>query len=163
MKVYSPSETAELLGIKTATLRKYSLLLEKHNYEIKRNSKKHRYYRDEDVMTLRSVITGTSNGATLEESIINVVNLEGYNNKSNETNNGNEANNNEMEELKEMIHKQSELLLNLVDKLNQQQEYIERRLDKKISHNHADEQIEGPDIKKDKKGFFSRLFTGKDN
>lgn len=46
MKVYSPSETSELLGIKTATLRKYSLLLESNWYEIARNSKRYHYYWD---------------------------------------------------------------------------------------------------------------------
>ncbi|NUJ33000.1 MerR family transcriptional regulator, partial [Pseudoalteromonas sp. 2103] len=71
MKVYSPSEIAELLDIKQATLRKYSIMLEEHGYKISRNSQNHRYYQDEDVITLRRVIDGKNSGVTLEEAIKN--------------------------------------------------------------------------------------------
>lgn len=162
MKVYSPSETASLLEIKTATLRKYSLLLENQGYEIKRNSKKHRYYRDKDIITLRNVMTGSDNGITLEESVKNVVNLKGHSNESNVINNGQEANDSDIKELKEMINKQNELIYNLTEKLDQQQEYIIERLQEHeklliqpVEENNEMELTET----KEKKGFFGKLFN----
>lgn len=168
MKVYSPSEVAKLLNIKMPTLRKYSILLEKHGYRIERNSQGHRYYRDKDVMTLRNVITGTKSGVTLEESIHTVVNLEGHNTITNVTNNGDEANRNDIAELKELIHKQNDLIKGLTERLDQQQEYIEKRINerdqvlmqsiKEIME--SKKQIAATEI--EKKGFFSRLFNGRD-
>ncbi len=151
MKVYSPSEAAELLGIKTATLRKYSLLLESNGYEIPRNSKRHRYYRDKDVMTIRNVITGSNNGATLEESVKNVVNLEGHSNESNVTNNAQEPNNNDIQELKEMINKQSELILSLTSRLDQQNEYIDKQVEFKLNEAiEKTKEIESPEFEQPK-------------
>lgn len=182
MKVYSPSETAELLGIKTATLRKYSLLLEKHNYEIKRNSKRHRYYRDKDVMTLRSVIRGTSNGATLEESIKNVVNLEGHNNESNETNNARVPNTSDMQKIIEImikqgdqiaeqnnkidkqsdyLIKQNELIGNLINRIDQQDKYISNNLTGPTEQEEIEEpkEVESVKTNENRKGFFAKLFN----
>lgn len=132
MKVYSPAEAASLLKIKTATLRKYSLLLEMYGYEIERNSKKHRYYRDKDIIALRNVISGSNSGVTLEESVRNVVYLEDYNDESNVINNGKETKHNDIKELKEMILKQNDLIYNLTKKLDNQQTYINQKLDRRI-------------------------------
>lgn len=141
VKVYSPAEAASLLKIKTATLRKYSLLLETYGYNIERNSKKHRYYRDKDIITIRNVITGSDSGVTLEESVKNVVYLEGDNDESNVINNGKETNYNDIKELKKMILKQNDLIYNLTKKLDDQQTYINQKVDKRIEA--PKEKIEG--------------------
>lgn len=150
MKVYSPAEAASLLGIKTATLRKYSLLLETYGYEVERNSKKHRYYRDKDIITLRNVMTGSDSGITLEEAVINVVNLKGYNNETNVINNGEEANVNHMKELKEMLQQQNELIYNLTKKMDLQQTYIDKQINTRlIEFKDSHKQIESPEDKID--------------
>lgn len=166
MKVYSPSEVAKLLELNTATLRKYSIMLEKQGYNIGRNSQKHRYYQDKDIITLRRVITARKSGITLEEAIKNVVKVQEDNTYTNVINNGYEANENVISELKEMIHKQNELIKGLADKLDEQQEYINKRLNERDgalmqAMNEILETKKQLAITHEKQGFFRRLFNKK--
>lgn len=165
VKVYSPSDVASLLELKTATLRKYSIMLEEQGYEIQRNSRNHRYYQDKDIMTLRNVITGTKNGITLEESINNVINLTGHNNKTNEINNGVIPYKADIEEIKELVHNQNELIKGLTERLDKQETYINESLKERdrLLIEFLDEMIENKkqiatEEHKNKKGFFGRLF-----
>ena len=128
MKVYSPSDVAKLLNIKPATLRKYSIMLEEHGYNIGRNSQNHRYYQDKDIITLRSVMTGTKSGITLEESIKNVVNVGEDNTYTNATNNGVQAYESDISELKELVNNQTEVIKEFSKRLDQQDEYINNSL-----------------------------------
>ena len=130
MKVYSPSEIADLLNIKIPTLRKYSIMLEERGYKIERNSQNHRYYLDKDIITLRRVITARNSGVTLDEAIKNIVSIEKDNTYTNAINNTDTDNNDDIKELKEIIHKQNELIQTLTEKMDQQQNYINKRLNK---------------------------------
>lgn len=166
MKVYSPSDVAELLSIKTATLRKYSIMLEEQGYKIERNNRNHRYYTDKDVITLRNVIRGTKNGTTLEESISNVINLTGHNNETNETNNDVIPYNNDIQEIKELVHTQNEIikeLTNRLDKHDKRQEHINNRIEERDrilmeTLNELKESKQKQLEQQEKKGFFSKLF-----
>lgn len=174
MKVYSPADIAMVLQIKPATLRKYSGILEKHGYNIERNSQGHRYYRDKDIMTLRNIISGRNSGATLEESIYNVVKLEGSSTALNDTNSDDAPNNSDISELKEMvhnqnamIHKQNELIEGLSKRLDQQQNYIDqsiRKRDQELMETMQEsleakkQLVASAEKEPEKRGFFSRLF-----
>lgn len=170
MKVYSPSDIASLLSIKAPTLRKYSIMLEERGYTIERNSQNHRYYKDEDVITLRRVIEGSKSGVTLEESINNVLSLKGDNTYTNVINNGDTSNDSDIEELKELIYKQTELIHKQTESIGE----LSKRLDKQ--HNYIDDRLnkrdellmksmrESLETKKliaateEKKSFLARLF-----
>lgn len=159
MKVFSPGEVAEQLNIKTATLRKYSILLEEAGYKIKRNSQNHRYYTDEDIITLRRIIANKNSDITLEEVINNVVSIHEHNTYINDTHNVVIAHNNEINELKEIIQKQTELIYELTKRLDQQEQRIKER-DEKIV-NMMNELLEEKKLlieMQQKKSFFSRIF-----
>lgn len=130
MKVYSPSDIASLLDINTATLRKYSIMLEERGYNIERNSQNHRYYHDKDIITLRRVITASKSGITLGEAINNIVSIGDDNTYTNVIDNAETPYNNDVKELKEIISKQNELIQRFAGQLDQQQNYINERLDK---------------------------------
>lgn len=145
MQTYSPVEVAEILNRKTSTIRKYSLLLEKYQYDIKRNDKNHRRYTDNDVMILRSVITGVNNGTTLDKAVRTAVTMQKHDNANNGIEKAGNVTLQQHEELKQIIHKQNEL----IHQLYEQQSNILEEL-KQLK------QIEAP---AHKKGLFSRLFN----
>lgn len=180
MKVYSPSDMALMLQLKPATLRKYSALLEQYGYEIGRNSQGHRYYRDEDIITLRNIIAGNDSGVSLEQSVQNVVSMDKDSSMTNDTNIGESANNSDIQELKNMIQEQSDMiskqnevigqLSDRLDKqseqLSQQQEYIKTRLEERDQAllQSLDDKLESrkqiaAESQEDKRGFFARLFN----
>jgi len=171
MKVYSPSEIASLLDIKPATLRKYSIMLEDNGYHIARNSQNHRYYSDEDIITLRRVITSTKNGVTLDEAIKGVVSVAEHNTYTNAISNGDVANDNDIQQLKnmiqqqnELIHKQTESIKELSNRLDKQEEYISKRISERDdllmqSMNELLESKKQIAVAEQKKGFFARLFN----
>jgi|SRR5690606_14595421 len=171
MKVYSPSDIAELLNIKLPTLRKYSIMLEERGYNIARNSQNHRYYQDKDIITLRKVITASKSGITLDEAIRNIVSIEQHNSYTNDIDNADTPNNSDIKELKELVYKQNELIKGLAARLDEQQQYIDKRLEerdrllmqtmketleakKQIASTEAAEEKE-----ENKKGFWSKLFS----
>ena len=128
MKVYSPRDIADLLDIKPATLRKYSIMLEEKGYKINRNSQNHRYYLDKDIITIRRIITGRESGITLNEVISNVVSIEQHNTYTNDIDNADKHNNNDIQEIKELVHNQNELIKELTTRLDKQQEHIDNSL-----------------------------------
>lgn len=165
MKVYSPEEAAKLLKVKQPTLRKYSIMLEQQGYKIERNSQNHRYYLDKDIITLRRVITGKDSGVTLQEAINNVVNIDKNNTYPNVINNGDAHNNSDIMEL---LQKQNELIKGLTERLDQQQEYIEKRLTERdrllmdsLNEIRESKKQLAAAAEEEKKGFFARLFTKK--
>lgn len=170
MKVYSPSDIAELLDVKPATLRKYSIMLEDKGYKIQRNSQNHRYYLDKDIITLRRIITARKSGITLEEAINGIVRIEDDSTYTNAINNANEQDSNDIQELKEIVHKQNELLEQVITRLDEQQKYIDGSLkerDKALMQTMNDileskKQIETADKEENKKSFFARLFSKED-
>ena len=118
MKIYGPNEVAELLNIKPATLRKYSIMLEERGYKIERNSQNHRYYQDKDIITLRNIIRGKDSGVTLDESINNIISIDKHNSYTNDINNVVERDNNDIQEIKELVHNQNELIKELTTRLD---------------------------------------------
>lgn len=173
MKVYSPSDIAELLHVKTATLRKYSILLEKSGYEFKKNARKQRYYSDDDVIMLRKLITFKNNGMTLDESVKSVM-LWHKGNESevtsitlskSEMDNVTEHNKSDIDELKELVHKQNDMIGELSKRLDQQQEYIDKRMNERDQlllqrlDQSMEEQKKLINSEKEKKGLFDRLFN----
>ncbi|GAB4074607.1 DUF3967 domain-containing protein [Barrientosiimonas marina] len=188
MKVYSPADMAVMLQLKPATLRKYSALLEQYGYKIGRNSQGHRYYRDEDIITLRNIISGNNSGVSLEQSVQNVVSMDQDSSMTNDINSDESLNDSDIEELKsmvqeqsDMISKQNELISQLSDRLDkqseqlsQQQEYINTRLEErdqallqsmedKLETKKQIAAAEESQEEKPKRGFFSRLFKKDDD
>lgn len=161
--MYSPSEVAALLDIKLPTLRKYSMLLEEKTYRIERNSQNHRYYNDKDIITLRRVIAGSKSGVTLDESISNVLSIQKDNAYTNDADSTLSTHNRGMKELKEMIQQQNGLIEGLTDRLDQQDNYINERLNKhdEILMQSIQESLETKKLiaaTKEKRSFFSKLF-----
>ena len=153
MQVYGANDVAEQLQIKTATLRKYCILMEKEGYSFQRNSKGHRFFSDKDVMTLRSILKAKENGITLVESIKGVLSNETDNSVTNEISATTEPNTSDIDELKDIIRTQTEYIKKqyegiqiLHEKIDQQQQTI----------NNMTERLEAP---KEDKGFFKRLFN----
>lgn len=70
MRKYTSAEMADRLNIKTSTLRKYSLLLEKYGYTFQRNKLGQRIYSDGDVSVLESMIEMKNNGLKIEEAAV---------------------------------------------------------------------------------------------
>jgi len=165
MKVYSPADVSRLLNIKPATLRKYSSMLEEQGYYINRNSQNHRYYRDKDIITLRNVIAGKDSDVSLKEAIHNVVNLKPHSTLTNDTNNSNERNSSDtdIKELKELIKSQNELIKGLANRLDQQEAYIDNRLQERDrilmeTLNEMRGSKQQKQLEESKKGFWDRLF-----
>lgn len=165
MKIYSPSDIAELLDIKPATLRKYSIMLEEKGYKIHRNSQNHRYYLDKDIITLRRIITGRKSGITLDELINGIVDIEKDNTYTNAINNADNQDNNDIQELKELVHKQTEVIQEFSKRLDEQDKYIANSIKErdKALLNAMNELLESKKQiataeEEPKKGFFARLF-----
>lgn len=135
MKVYNPSDISELLNVKESTLRKYSIMLEKAGYEFQKNSRKQRQYSDNDIITLRKLITHKNNGMTLEESVEGVVlwhkGGETDNAVAHVTDNAEQRNKSDITELKQLIEKQNEMIGEMSKRLDQQQEYLDKRLNER--------------------------------
>ncbi|MED3539325.1 DUF3967 domain-containing protein [Bacillus toyonensis] len=72
--LYSPGEVAEQLNIQSSTLRKYADVLEKEGYTFIKNERRHRKYRESDVMVFRKVINlKNDTDMTLENAIKQIV------------------------------------------------------------------------------------------
>lgn len=171
MKVYSPSQIADLLEIKPTALRRYSLLLERYGYEIERNNKRHRIYREDDIIMLQNVITGIDSGVTLEESVRNAVDFKGGSHEIHVMNTNEKAYDNDLGELKEMvqqqselINKQNELIEGLTEQLDKQQKYMDNRLSEHdklfmYSINEVMKSKKQIAAAEDEKSFFARMFS----
>src|SRR5699024_587347 len=147
------------------------LLLEERGYEFRKNARGQRFYYDEDVISLRKFITLKNNGMTLSESAEGVV-LWHKGNEKEETSvapmntdiqNVVERYVSDMTEMKDMIHKQNEIIMQLSEKIDKQQEYINNNLaerDQKLMKILEDNIETQKQIasENEKKGFWKRLF-----
>ncbi|WP_165303895.1 MerR family transcriptional regulator [Lentibacillus cibarius] len=174
MKVYNPGDIADLLKLKVSTIRKYSIMLEELGYTFEKNNRNQRYYTDADIITLRKLVTFKDNGMTLGESAEAVIlwhngnesEQEGITPYQTDTHNDTKPHNDDIMELKSMIHKQNELIEGLTKRLDEQQEYIDQRLEERDkalmqSINESLEtrkQIAAENNKENNKGFFHKLF-----
>jgi|SRR5690625_4339470 len=162
MNVYKPSEVADLLKLKMPTLRKYSIMLEERGYKIERNSQNHRYYQDKDIIMLRRIISNKKGDVTLDEVINNVVQVKKGNSYTNDIDNTDTHNDSD---IKDMLHKQNELIKGLTKRLDEQQTYIDQSI-KERDRALMQSMNELLDNKKQiaaekKKGFFGKLFNKK--
>lgn len=140
MKLYSPSDIAGVLDVKVSTVRKYSIMLEKAGYEFQKNNRGQRYYADDDVITLRKLVTLKDSGMTLDESVKGVV-LWHKGNESTGTDitphqidiydttgqDNNAITSDDVQELKQLLYKQSEMMQGFSEKMDMQQEQIQKQ------------------------------------
>lgn len=157
--VYNPGDVAEQLGVKESTLRKYSLLLEKYGYEFNKNDRGQRGYTDSDIIVLRRMLDLKNGGMTLEKAALTVCSWM----KNKQITGGDMVperyNNHDIEELKELI-------LELNKKVDQQQAYIEQRLNEhdKLLTQAMRESLETKKLiaaAEEKKPWYKRIFKRK--
>ncbi|MFC4024352.1 hypothetical protein ACFOUV_11155 [Oceanobacillus longus] len=188
MKIYNPADIANLLGVKESTLRKYSILLENAGYKFNRNNQNQRWYNEYDVIALQKLVTLKNSGdmslKECAEAVYLWVKGDDVTQELTVIDNDTKRYNNDLTELIDMVHHQNKLLENynkqqhtqnelikeLVQRLNQQQDYIEIRLkerDKMLMQTINDrletqKQIaaakEAEAEEQQKQGFFIRLF-----
>src|SRR5699024_9211768 len=123
----------------------------------------HRYYQDKDIIMLRRIISNKKGDVTLDEVINNVVQVKKGNSYTNDIDNTDTHNDTDIKGLKEMVHKQNELIRGLTDRLDHQQRYIDESL-KERDRALMQSMNELLDNKKQiaaerKKGFFAKLFN----
>ncbi|GGB63207.1 hypothetical protein GCM10011409_45370 [Lentibacillus populi] len=136
-KAYTTKEVATRLHIAVPTVRKYAQSLETEQYKFIRSESGARIFVENDInafhyfMELRKanisveasskiVVEKFKGGAIQDVSGSNTPQLMQYNKQ--------------YEELKEMVHKQNDLIKELSNKLDQQQDYIKNSLDKRDKH-----------------------------
>lgn len=170
--IMTASDVATLLGIKESTLRKYALILQDAGYQFNTNDKGQRAYFDRDVTVLRRLIDiKKSPDMTLEQSANAVMAWLEQSNVSLRVmtdNKEKERYDSDIKELREVIAQQSKLLEELVKKMDQQQKYIDTRLeerDRLLMESIRESQEERKALlqiaaaqEEKKKGLFSRLF-----
>lgn len=171
--IMSPSDVATLLGIKESTLRKYALILKDCGYHFHVNDKGQRWYYNRDVIVLKKLIqTKQSPDMTLEQAADAVVSWFNQSNISLSITNESakkERYNDDIKELKDTIDKQNILLQELMKKMDQQQQYIDERLeerDRKLMESLRESQeerkallqISSAQEEEKNKGFFARWF-----
>jgi DNA-binding transcriptional MerR regulator len=133
--IYGSTDMCNLLGIKDSTLRKYCLVLQNAGYNFHTNERGQRGFFDQDVIVLRRFIdTKKMSNMTLEqaaEAVVSWVKQSDMAVSVIREKEDNERHNEDIQALKEMIEKQNELLIALANRLDQQQKYIDERLNKR--------------------------------
>lgn len=133
--IMSPGDVSALLQIKESTLRKYSLLLENVGYSFQRNNQNQRWYNDTDIVALKKFISlKNSTDMSLKdcaEAVILWSNGQSITPPSTVSNSDTERYGDDITELKELILKQNTVIKELVEQVQQQQKYIENRLDQR--------------------------------
>jgi DNA-binding transcriptional MerR regulator len=131
--IYNPKDISDLLQCKESTLRKYSLLLEKYNYNFQKNDRQQRWYTDNDVIVLRKIIALKNNGdMTLEQAVENVVQWTKGSDEtlpSTDINPDSQRYNKDIAELKRMIEEQNDQIRKLGEVITKQNEYINSKLE----------------------------------
>lgn len=130
-----PTDVCTLLSIKESTLRKYAILLKDAGYQFYVNEKGQRGYFSNDVIVLKRLIEiKNSRDMTLEKAVDAVmawVEQSDVSLRVMKENDKNERYDEDITCLKDMINKQNELLEKLVAQIEQQQKYIDERLNKR--------------------------------
>ncbi|PHE83680.1 DNA-binding protein [Bacillus toyonensis] len=133
--VYISKDVAMMLKIQESTLRKYCIMLEEHGYKFHKNEHGHRGFLDNDVITLRKLIEIKSHpDMTLKQAcnaIMTWVKEKDMSEVDTNVITENEQHDERYNELKEMIQQQNELLKNMAKKLDDQQRYIDEKLEKR--------------------------------
>ncbi|PHB24732.1 DNA-binding protein [Bacillus pseudomycoides] len=133
--VYISKDVATMIKIQESTLRKYCIMLEEHGYHFHKNEHGHRGFLDNDVITLRKLIEIKSHpDMTLKQAcgaIMTWVKEKDMSEVDTNVITENEQHDERYNELKEMIQQQNEILKQMAKKLDDQQRYIDERLEKR--------------------------------
>ncbi|UOR14091.1 DUF3967 domain-containing protein [Halobacillus amylolyticus] len=181
--IYNASDVASILNLKLSTLRKYANVLHKAGYRFHKNEKGHRGYFDKDVMVMRRLMeTKNHPDMTLEQASNAVMSWVQQNDVSprDTTDVSPEQRYISYDKFREFQEQQEEQMQQMIDlnkelinRLDQQQEYLDNRLQQR------DEQLmnainqtletkrqiaasskqEEEEDESKKPGFFKRLFS----
>jgi DNA-binding transcriptional MerR regulator len=170
--ILSPNDLSTLLKIKESTLRKYSILLESVGYTFQRNNQNQRWYNDSDIVAFKKLITlKNSTDMNLKdcaEAVLLWSKGHDVTQPLTVVNNDTKRHDDDITELKAMVTQQNILLQELVKKIDQQQKYIDEKLeqrDKTLLESIRGTQeikqqlLQIASAKEEKKGFFARLFN----
>jgi DNA-binding transcriptional MerR regulator len=169
--VMSPNDLSSLLQIKESTLRKYSILLENVGYTFQRNNQNQRWYNDTDIVAFKKLISlKNSTDMTLKdcaEAVFLWSKGHDITQPLTVVDDDTKRHSDDITELKAMVNQQNILLQELVKKIDQQQKYIDEKLeqrDKTLLESIRGTQeikqqlLEIASAREEKKSFFSRLF-----
>lgn len=174
MKIYSPSDIANLLGVQVSTLRKYSILLEDAGISFQRNNRNQRWYKDNDVMLLRKFITLKENSDMQLKECAEASYLWSVGNDTTPSSTVSDSvtERHESTEIKELVHnlsdrvdKQSDLLLKQHELIIHLTETIANQSSNQLDAATQSKEIEAPKedepvkVNHNKKGFLARLFN----
>ncbi|MGG2933873.1 DUF3967 domain-containing protein [Bacillus pacificus] len=124
-----------MLKIQESTLRKYCIMLEEHGYHFHKNEHGHRGFLDNDVITLRKLIEIKSHpDMTLKQAcnaVMTWVREKDISEVDTDVIAEDMQHDERYNELKEMIQQQNEMLKKMAMKLDEQQRYIDERLEKR--------------------------------
>lgn len=182
-KAYSPKEVFTTLDIGDSTLRKWCLALEKNGYVFIRNDQNRRIYVEGDLVVLRHFQNLVKESIPLDNAAKLVVDRFGKgafevstvsvpvekNAFEVGTDTVPEDNHNDIQELKDLVTNQNDLIKELISRMDQQQKYIDERLeerDRKLIESLRESQEERKALlqiaaaqeEEKKKGFLARLF-----
>ncbi|EMA6344839.1 DUF3967 domain-containing protein [Bacillus cytotoxicus] len=131
--IYVSKDVATILKIQESTLRKYCIMLEEHGYHFHKNEHGHRGFLDNDVITLRKLIEIKSHpDMTLKQAcnaIMTWVKGKGISDVDTNVITEKEQYDERYDELKGMIQQQNEMLKQMAKKMDEQQRYIDERLE----------------------------------
>jgi Protein of unknown function (DUF3967) len=180
-KAYSPKEMFTTLDIGDSTLRKWCIALEKNGYGFIRNDQNRRIYVEGDLVVLRHFQNLIKqHNMQLDNAAILVIDRFGKGafevgtlsvlvENEEEQREISRSNDEDIKELKALVMEQNDLIKNLVARMDQQQKYIDQRLekrDRKLMESLKESQEERKALlqiavaqeEEKKKGFFARLF-----
>lgn len=133
--IYVSKDVAVMLKIQESTLRKYCIMLEEHGYHFHKNEHGHRGFMDNDVITLRKLIEIKSHpDMTLKQAcnaIMTWVKEKDMSQVDTNVITESEQHDERYNELKEMIQQQNEMLKQMAMKMDEQQRYIDERLERR--------------------------------
>ncbi|KFN06426.1 DUF3967 domain-containing protein [Bacillus clarus] len=135
LSIYISKDVATMLKIQESTLRKYCIMLEEHGFHFHKNEHGHRGFMDNDVITLRKLIEIKSHpDMTLKQAcgaIMTWVKEKDMSEVDTNVITENEQHDERYIELKEMIQQQNVMLQQMAKKMDDQQRYIDERLEKR--------------------------------
>src|SRR5699024_11528006 len=126
----------------------------KKQKKIKQNNKVNKIYSENNIETVRSVITGVKNGITFNETINNVLSIQAHSELPPKANNDTVT---QYEELKQLILEQHESMQLQIDLLQEQNKLLIERIEQQEKERQQ-LLLEQQEQEENKGGFFSRLF-----
>src|SRR3954467_8419641 len=142
-KAYSPKEMFTTLDIGDSTLRKWCIALEKNGYGFIRNDQNRRIYVEGDLVVLRHFQNLIKqHNMQLDNAAILVIDRFGKGafevgtlsvpvENEEEKREISRSNDDDIKELKALVLEQNDLIKNLVARIDQQQKYIDQRLEER--------------------------------